>query len=146
MFERIWVMLMKEFIQLKRDRWAIFRLVVPLVIQVVIYGYAATFTVNHVATAVLDLDASQASRNLISHFVATGRFDIVDVADTQAQITHDIDTGVATVAIILHAGFAQYLNDGRTAPVEVIVDGNELEHRADRIGLYEPDCRAVSGG
>lgn len=66
MFERLYVMLMKEFIELKRDRWAIFRLVVPLVLQVIIYGYAATFTVNHVATAVLDLDRSQASRNLIS--------------------------------------------------------------------------------
>ena len=76
-------------------------------------GYAATFTVNHVATAVLDLDRSQASRSLISHFIATGRFDIVDVADGQDQITRDIDTGRATVAILIHAGFAQYLNNGR---------------------------------
>ena len=60
--------------------WAMFRLVVPLLIQVIVFGYAATFTVNHVATVVLDLDRSQASRSLISHFVATGRFDIVDVA------------------------------------------------------------------
>ena len=87
MFERLQVMLMKEFLELRRDRWAMFRLIVPLIIQVIIYGYAATFTVNHVATAVLDLDQSQASRSLISHFVATGRFHLVDVADRQEQIT-----------------------------------------------------------
>ncbi len=80
MFERLQVMLMKEFLELRRDRWAMFRLVVPLLIQMMVFGYAATFTVNHVATAVLDLDQSQASRGLISHFVATGRFDIVDIA------------------------------------------------------------------
>ncbi|HVJ42940.1 MAG TPA: ABC transporter permease [Dongiaceae bacterium] len=123
MLERLYVMLMKEFLELRRDRWAMFRLVVPLILQVVVYGYAATFTVNHVATAVLDLDRSQASRNLISHFAATGRFDIVDFAEGQDQITHDIDTGRATLAILIHAGFSQHLNNGQTAPLEVVVDG-----------------------
>ena len=36
MLDRLYVMFMKEFLELKRDKWAIFRLVVPLVIQVVI--------------------------------------------------------------------------------------------------------------
>lgn len=123
MFDRLYVMLMKEFLELKRDRWAIFRLVVPLALQVIVYGCAATFTVSHVATAVLDLDHSAASRGLISHFTATGRFNIVDTATTQAQITHDIDTGAATVAIVIHAGFAKRLLNGQTAPLQVIVDG-----------------------
>jgi ABC-2 type transport system permease protein len=76
-----------------------------------------------VATAVLDLDQSQASRSLISHFVATGRFHVVDRAVRQEQITRDIDTGRATLAIVIHAGFAQDLNNGRTAPLQVVVDG-----------------------
>ena len=74
MLDRLRVMLVKEFLELRRDPWALFRLFVPLLIQVFVFGYAATFTVNHVATAVLDLDQSQASRSLISHFLATGRF------------------------------------------------------------------------
>jgi ABC-2 type transport system permease protein len=123
MFGRLHVMLMKEFLELRRDPWAMFRLIVPLLIQVVVFGYAATFNVNHVATAVLDFDHSQASRDLVSHFVATGRFDVVDIADTQRQITHDIDSGRAVVAIVIHAGFAQNLNNGRTAPLQVVVDG-----------------------
>lgn len=123
MFERLYVMLMKEFLQLRRDRWAMFRLVVPLMVQVVVFGYAATFTVNHVATTVLDLDHSQASRSLISHFVATGRFDMVDVAETQREVTRDIDSGRAVVALVIHAGFAQQLYNGQSAPFQVVVDG-----------------------
>ncbi len=123
MLERLQVMLMKELLELRRDRWAMFRLIVPLLVQVIAFGYAATFTVNHVATAVLDLDRSQASRSLLSHFAATGRFEVVDVAATQRQVTRDLDTGRATVAIVIHAGFAQYLNNGRTAPLQVSVDG-----------------------
>jgi len=123
MFQRLHAMLMKEFLELRRDPWAMFRLIVPLLIQVIVFGYAATFTVNHVATAVLDLDRSQASRSLVSHFVATGRFDVVDIADTQRRITRDIDTGQAVVAIVIHAGFAQNLNNSQTAPLQVAVDG-----------------------
>jgi len=123
MFERLTVMLMKEFLELRRDPWAIFRLVVPLLIQVIVLGYAATFTVYHVATVVLDLDRSQASRELVSHFVATGRFPIVDVAENDAQVTRDIDSGRTVVAIVIHAGFARDLLNGRTAPLEVAVDG-----------------------
>jgi ABC-2 type transport system permease protein len=123
MWQRIQVMLMKEFLELRRDPWAMFRLVMPLVVQVFIYGYAATFTVNHVSTVVLDFDHSQASRELISHFTANGRFDLVDIASTQAQVTRDIDRGDATVAVIIHAGFAQRLNNGQTAPLAVAVDG-----------------------
>ncbi|MFM0455295.1 ABC transporter permease [Paraburkholderia nemoris] len=123
MFDRLQVMLMKEFLELKRDRWAMFRLIVPLILQVIIYGYAATFNVNHVSLAVLDLDHSQASRSLVSHFVATRKFDVVNNAGTEHEIVHDIDTGKATVAIVIHAGFSQYLNNGRSAPLQVIVDG-----------------------
>ncbi len=123
MLQRLRVMLMKEFLELRRDKWAMFRLVVPLLVQVIIYGYAATFTVNNVATAVLDLDQSQASRSLISHFAATGRFQIVDVAETQEQIARDIDRGKATLAIVIHAEFAQKLDNGRSAPLQVVVDG-----------------------
>ena len=123
MFERIRVMLTKEFIQLRRDRGAMFRLVVPLLVQMFVLGYAATFTVYHVSTVVLDLDRSQASRTLVSHFVATGRFDIVDVAESQRQVTRDIDTGKAVLAVVIHAGFAQNLNNGQKAPLLVAVDG-----------------------
>ncbi|KVD80408.1 ABC transporter permease [Burkholderia sp. ABCPW 14] len=123
MFDRVQSMLIKEFLQLKRDRGALFRLVVPLLLQVIIYGYAATFTVNHVATALLDLDRSQASRDLVSHFVATGRFDIVDDAASDDAIRRDIDGGRAEFAIVIHAGFAQSLGSGQTAPLQLIVDG-----------------------
>jgi ABC-2 type transport system permease protein len=72
---------------------------------------------------VLDLDRSQVSRELISHFTATGRFPIVDVAENDARVTSDLDSGRAVVAIVIHAGFARDLANGKTAPLEVAVDG-----------------------
>ena len=123
MIRRLQVMLMKELLELRRDRWAMFRLIVPLLIQVIVFGYAATFTVNNVSLSLLDLDRSQGSRELVSHFVASGRFDVVDRATSQHAVEADIDAGRAVVGVIIHAGFARALDSGKTAPLQVLVDG-----------------------
>lgn len=123
MLERLSAMLTKEFLQIRRDRWAMFRLIVPMIIQMLMFGYAATFTVHHVATVVLDLDQSQASRSLLSHFVASGRFDVVEEARTDAQVKSAIDHNVALMAVVIHAGFQRDLQNGKGAPLQVIVDG-----------------------
>jgi len=146
MLGRLQVMLMKEFLELRRDRWAMFRLIVPLLVQLFAFGYAATFTVNHVSTAILDLDQSEASRALISHFTATSIFDVVDIATDQRQITRDINDGSAALAIVIHARFAADLANGREAPLQAIVDGTNsntaliaLGYVSEIVALFQSD-------
>jgi ABC-2 type transport system permease protein len=123
MWGRIFNLVLKEFLQLGRDRQARFRLIIPPLIQMIVFGYAATFEVYHVSTAVLDLDHSQESRELISRFVNSGRFQIVETAKTPADIRSAIDHADATVAIVIEAGFAEQLRKGVSAPAQIIVDG-----------------------
>jgi ABC-2 type transport system permease protein len=123
MWGRIITLVIKEFIELRRDTWARFRLIVPPIIQVIVFGYAATFEVFAVSTAVLDLDHSQESRELISRFTGSGRFHVVKVAQTQREIDSAIDRSDATIAIVMHPDFAHALRKGQSAPVQVVVDG-----------------------
>lgn len=146
MFRRLQVMLMKEFLELRRDRWAMFRLIVPLLIQVIVFGYAATFTVSHVSMTVLDLDHSQSSRALVSHFAANGRFDLVDNATSRQQVNADIDAGRAMIAVVIDAGFARNLDNGPTAPLQVMVDGTNsntaliaLGYISQIVALYQAE-------
>jgi ABC-2 type transport system permease protein len=124
MWGRIANLVRKEFIQLLRDRQARLRLIIPPLIQMIIFGYAATFEVYHVATAVLDFDHSQESRELISRFAASGRFQIVETARTPAEIRRAIDQSYVVVAIVIQAGFAEQLRKGLSAPAQIIVDGS----------------------
>lgn len=123
MFVRIWHILVKEFIELRRDRWARFRLLVPPLAQVLVFGYAATFEVFGVSTAVLDMDHSQESRALVAEFASNPHFRIVRMASSQREAEASIDDSGAAVAIVVHAGFAQLLRKGQPAPVQVLVDG-----------------------
>lgn len=122
MFARIIPIVVKEFIELRRDKWARFRLIVPTLVQMLLFGYAATYEVYHVSTVVLDLDHSQESRELVSRFTFSNRFDVV-MAGSQAEVTKAIDDSDAAVAVVIHAGFAELLRAGQKAPLQVIVDG-----------------------
>lgn len=123
MWARLKQMLIKEFIQVFRDKRARFVLFVPPILQMLIFGYAATYEVNHVSTAILDLDHTAESRDLISRFEASRNFEVNFRLSNHKQIAPLIDRGEAAVAIQIHPGFARQLRKGQTAPVQVILDG-----------------------
>jgi len=123
MLARIRQMVIKEFIQVFRDRSSLFLLLATPIIQLLILGYATTFEVRHVSTAVLDLDNSSESRDLIARFGASRYFDIRAWVSDRRQISELITRGDATVALHINAGFGSHLRKGETAPLQVILDG-----------------------
>lgn len=122
MIARLKQMLIKEFIQVFRDKRARFILFVPPIVQMLIFGYAATFEIHHVPTVVLDLDHSQESRELVSRFSSSPYFEIQKHLTHHREIGDLIDRGEATIALEIDAGFAQSLRKGQTTPLQVIVD------------------------
>jgi ABC-2 type transport system permease protein len=122
MLARLKQMLIKEFIQVFRDKRTRFVLFGPPIIQMLVFGYAATFEIHHVSTVVLDLDHSQESRDLISRFTSSPYFDVQRQLTDYRQLGELIDQGKATVGLEINAGFAQKLRKGQTAPLQVIVD------------------------
>jgi ABC-2 type transport system permease protein len=122
MLARLKQMLIKEFIQVFRDKRTRFVLIAPPIIQMLVFGYAATFEIHHVPTVVLDLDHSQESRELISRFTSSPYFDVQRQLTDYRQLGDLIDQGKATVGLEINAGFAQNLHKGQTAPLQVIVD------------------------
>jgi ABC-2 type transport system permease protein len=122
MFARLKQMLIKEVIQVVRDKRTRIILIVPPIVQMLIFGYAATYEIRHVPTVVLDLDHSQESRDLVSRFASSPYFNVEGQLADASQIRDQIDSGDATVGLEIDAGFAQKLRSGQTAPLQVIVD------------------------
>ena len=108
MLTRLVQMLIKEFIQVFRDKRTRYILIGPPLIQMLIFGYAATFEIRHVPLAVLDLDHTQESRELVSRFASTEYFDLQRQLTDQAQIVDLIDRGEVTVALQIHPGFCKW--------------------------------------
>ncbi|HVN24916.1 MAG TPA: ABC transporter permease [Syntrophorhabdales bacterium] len=122
MLGRLRQMLIKEFIQVLRDRRTRFVLIVPPMLQMLIFGYAATLEIKHMPTAVVDYDNTQASRDLISRFAASHYFQVRQIPADRRQIPLLIERGDVILAIQINEGFARLLGKGETAPIQVIVD------------------------
>jgi len=125
-WQRIVRMMVKEFIQALRDPRMRFLLIGPPIIQMMVYGYAATYEVKHVTMALLDRDNTQESRDLISRFTGSQYFDLSagHYAVNPDQLRTWIDRGDVLIALQIDSGFAQRLRNGQGAQVEVIVDAS----------------------
>jgi ABC-2 type transport system permease protein len=123
MFGRIFHLLLKEFLELKRDKSARLRLLVPPVLQMLLFGYAATFEVFNVATVVLDQDQTQESRALVADFIHSSRIQLVAVVTQRRQVQDAVETSTAQLGIVVPQGFSELLRKGRSAPLQVLVDG-----------------------
>src|SRR5215204_2943894 len=99
MLGRIRGMLIKEFTQVFRDKRTRFLLFGPPVIQMLIFGYAATLEIRHIPVAVLDYDNSQVSRDLLSRLAASPYFEVHKHVSHRGQIGDLIDRGEVTVAL-----------------------------------------------
>jgi ABC-2 type transport system permease protein len=119
---RIGNMIKKEFIQTLRDphmRWLLFG---PPIIQMLVFGYAATLDVTNIRLSVLDFDHTQESRELIARFSASRYFHLDEYASQPVDLSAGLESGDILVAMQINSGFAQRLRNGQGATVQVLVD------------------------
>ncbi len=125
MWERILTILRKEFRSILRDprmRMVIFGL--PL-IQTLIFGYAVSLDVKHVKLVVVDRDGTPASRALVARFAGSAYFDVVQRTQDADAARALIDAAKASALLEIHSGYERTLHGGRTAQVQLIVDGSD---------------------
>lgn len=114
--------LYKEFIQVRRDPATKFVFLIPI-IQLIVFGYALDTDIRHIPTVVYDRDRRSEAREFLSQFENTDVFNIVEEADSVAELREAIVAGRAHVGIILPPEFSDHLVSGRTAQVRVVIDG-----------------------
>jgi len=141
MWERIKHMLIKEFTQIFRDPRMKGVIFLMPIIQLLVFGYAVTTDVKHVATGVYDLDNSVASRELIARFEESGYFDIVARVESPAHARELIDRGEVRAVLQMNKGFGDDLRAGRTAPLQIVVDGTD----SNTAGIVLDYCAKIAG-
>jgi len=125
MIERIRHIMIKEFLQTLRDpRMRAVLIAVPI-IQSIVFGYAVTTDVKLIAIAVMDRDNTPESRKLISDFASSHYFRVVKHVSTEDVIRDVMDHGEVKAVLQINVGFGGTIRSGRTAPVQMIVDGTD---------------------
>ena len=123
MRERLKVIIRKELIQALRDPRMRSMLILPPIIQLIVFGYAANLDVDTARIAWMDRDRSHESRELLSDFEGSGRFQIVATPEGDAQMQRLLDHGDVDAVVRVLPGFARDVERGRATSVQVLVDG-----------------------
>ncbi|HXU94010.1 MAG TPA: ABC transporter permease [Gallionella sp.] len=153
MFQRILALVIKEFIALLKDKRTRVVLIGPPLLQLIIFGYAATFDLRNVPFAVYNEDRGAASRELLAAFDGSPSFSRV------AEVTHDgevaplVDSKQVLMVIHLGPNFSADLLSGRSASLQVIVDGRNsntamlaVNNVRDIVERYNLDWAVAHGG
>jgi drug efflux transport system permease protein len=122
-FGQVLALFVKELLAVLRDAKSRMVLVGPPLIQLMVFGYAATFDLNHVPVAIYDKDPSQASRDLIARFLGAPTFRLVAMLKSDRRIDGLIDSRQAQLVLVIDRRFTRDLLTHRPAPVQAIVDG-----------------------
>lgn len=122
---RLMAVARKEVIQLRRDPRSLAMAFLLPTLLLLFFGYAITWDVRDIPTAVVDQDHTARSRDLVGAFRASGYFDLrVSVAQA-SEIGPLVDRGRVQAALVIPPGFGADLDAGRTAPLQLIVDGSD---------------------
>ena len=150
---RIAGLVRKEFLAVLKDPSGRIILVMPVIVQSLLFGYAATYDLNQVDYALLDQSRSAASAALVARFDGSAAFRRAATLESESQIAAPIDTG--RVLLVLHIGprFAQQLTAGEDAPVQLIVDARNSTTAGAAAGAvgsivaqFNDDWRRLHGG
>lgn len=121
--ERLRALIVKETIQIFRDKQQLFMLTFPPIVQVCLYGCALSPDVQDLRLGVDDECKSYNSRELVSALVENRVFKIAHTkADDRASLMNDLAHGLVDAAVVIPPDFDRRLSQHRPAPVQLLVD------------------------
>ncbi len=124
MGSRLFGMIAKEFIHLRRDALAVTLALFVPVAMLFIFGWAINTDVKHIPTAVFEQSGSVEAQKLLESFRNSQYFDIRYWARSHAEVRRLIDDGSAKVGVVIPPDYAKQLSR-QTANIQVIVDASD---------------------
>jgi ABC-2 type transport system permease protein len=131
---RILALTRKELLAVLKDRRARLSLLIPPMVQALIFGYAATYDLNRVPYALLDRDHSAASRELVAGLDGSGVFQRVADLQRASDVAATIDARRALLVVRIDQNFQRDLTRGQGADVQVIADGRNSNTAGTALG------------
>jgi ABC-2 type transport system permease protein len=134
----------KEVLQLRRDfRSLLLAFLLPAIL-LILFGYAITWDVDNIPTAVVDQDQSASSRELLDAFRSSGYFTLKVWLERTSEIEPLLDQRQVQIALVIPPSFQQDLGTGRSAKLQAIVDGSDANTATIALGYAQSIVQTYS--
>jgi ABC-2 type transport system permease protein len=124
-WRKTWAMLVKEFIQLKRDRVSFAMIIMIPLIQLLLFGYAINTMPRNLPTAVLMQESSDLSRSILAALENTKYFKVTHLPRSEDEVDRLLASGDVLFAIEMPANFERSVRRGDKPAMLVIADATD---------------------
>src|SRR5258708_4338881 len=124
-FHRLWAIVLKEFLQMKRDRVTFAMMVGIPLMQLTLFGYAINSDPKHLPTAIRAADQGHFARTLVAALRNSGYFAVVREAQTEAEAARLLQLGEVQFVINIPEDFSRRLLRGERPTVLVEADATD---------------------
>jgi ABC-2 type transport system permease protein len=135
MWTRLKALIVKELLAVLRDPKSRTIIIVPPLVQLLVFAYAVTLEVKNVDLLALNHDSGHWSQELIQRIEGAPTFRHVTIAESEAQARRAIDRRQAIGAVVIGPTFSRDVAAGRGAELQVILDGRR-SNAAQIVGAY----------
>jgi len=125
MISRILTLIYKELWAVWGDKKSRFILIIPPLMQLFIFSFAATLDVQNVSIGVVNRDNGERSIELLARFQGSPVFSHITYLDSVDQITPFIDNQKGVMVVSIDEQFSRDLDASAPAKVQLILDGRK---------------------
>jgi ABC-2 type transport system permease protein len=122
---RLVAIMLKEFVQMRRDRLTFAMIVGVPILQLVLFGYAINTDPKRLPTVVVAQDASEFGRSIVRAFENTGYFEVIATPASEAEADRLLENGQAQFSIVIPADFGRRLLRGERPVLLVAADASD---------------------
>lgn len=147
---RVFALADKEVRHVLRDPRTLYLALMMPAVLLLLFGYGVSFDLDHMPVAFVDLDRSEASRELRTRLAADDLFDDL-FAETQelksgAEAEQALTAGRVLMVVLIERGFSEHLASGRRAAVQLLIDGSDNSSAVQARSRAETALRALGLG
>jgi ABC-2 type transport system permease protein len=124
-WRKTWAMLVKEFIQFKRDRVSFAMIIMIPLVQLMLFGYAINTNPRNLPTAVLMQESTDLSRSILAALENTKYFRVTQLPHSEAEVDELLASGTVLFAIEIPAKFERSVRRGDRPAMLVIADATD---------------------
>ena len=124
-FHRFWAVVLKEFVQMKRDRMTFAMMIGIPLLQLLLFGFAINSDPKHLPTAVLNADQGPFARTLVAAMQHSGYFRFTREARTEAETARMLQLGEVQFVVNIPEDFSRRLLRGERPTLLVEADATD---------------------
>ncbi len=123
--QRLFYIIRKEIVQIRRDPASLGIIIMMPLLMLFLFGYAVSTDVDHINTAVIDLDNSPDSRRFVSKLSQSGYFDVEVSSVNRRETDSLLDSGRVKMVLTIPSGYMRQLRRGENVEVQALIDGSD---------------------